>query len=423
MAVSGEQPAGYGPGPRQIMVAYGTRPEAVKVAPLITALRASAHFVPVVAVTGQHRAMLDQVNDVFGIVPDVDLDIFEPGQSLGQVTTRTLIGIERVLAERRPDAVVVQGDTTTTFAVGLAAFYARIPLVHLEAGLRTNNPSSPFPEEINRRLTSQLAALHLAPTAASRRNLLAESMDPARVVVTGNTVIDALQWTVRRRLDYGDAALDVLDATDRPVLLVTAHRRESWGAPLEAVGRALARIARDHPELLVVFPAHRNPIVRHAVLPPIQGLDNVHVTDPLPYGGFCRLMDRATVILTDSGGVQEEGPSLGKPVLVMRDTTERPEAVAAGTVRLVGTAEDSVVDAVATLLADRGLYRRMATAVNPYGDGQAARRSVQALAHFFGLGPPPDEFIPRCSTGVPGQARRDPAPIDGHPATVGRRTP
>jgi UDP-N-acetylglucosamine 2-epimerase (non-hydrolysing) len=394
---------------RTIMVAYGTRPEAVKVAPLITALRASPHFRPLVAVTGQHREMLDQVNAVFGITPDVDLDIFESGQSLGQVTIRTLAGVERVLAERRPDAVVVQGDTSTTFAVGLAAFYARIPVVHLEAGLRTNDPASPFPEEINRRLTSQLTALHLAPTGESRRNLLAENVDPGRVVVTGNTVIDALHWTVDRRLSYGDPALSILDHTDRPVLLVTAHRRESWGAPLEAVGRALARIARADPELLVVLPVHRNPVVRRAVLPPLAGLPNVIVTEPLPYGGFCRLMDRATLLLTDSGGVQEEGPSLGKPVLVMRDTTERPEAVAAGTVRLVGTDEDAVVAAVTALRTDRELHRRMATAVNPYGDGQAARRGVAAITHFFGLGPRADEFDPVPTLRIPALAGAAPS--------------
>ena len=386
---------------RTIMVAYGTRPEAVKVAPLIRALQCSAEFRPLVAVTGQHREMLDQVNDVFEIAPDVDLDIFEPGQSLGQVTTRTVVGVERVLAERRPDAVVVQGDTTTTFAVGLAAFYARTPVVHLEAGLRTNDPTSPFPEEINRRLTSQLTALHLAPTSQSRHNLLAENIRPAGVLVTGNTVIDALHWAVRRRLPYGDPALDGLDATDRPVLLVTAHRRESWGAPLQEVGRALRRIAMAFPELIVVLPVHRNPIVHRAVLPPLTGLSNVIVTEPVPYGGFCRLMHRAALILTDSGGVQEEGPSLGKPVLVMRDTTERPEAVAAGTVRLVGTGEDTVVAAVSALLTDPELYRRMATAVNPYGDGHAARRSVQALAHYFGLGPRPDEFDPVPTVRIP----------------------
>jgi len=286
------------------MVIYGTRPEAVKVAPLIRALGESPQFTPVAAVTAQHRSMLDQVNDVFGIRPEFDLDIHQPGQTLTGITTRALGGVQALLAEQRPDAVVVQGDTTTVFASALAGFYERIPVVHLEAGLRTSDPYSPYPEEINRRMVTRLAALHLAPTATSRANLLSEHVDPATVVVTGNTVIDALQWAVSRPLDYGEPRLAGLDATDAPVLLVTAHRRESWGAPLRAVGRALSRIAVAHPELLIVFPVHRNPTVREAVLPAIRHLPNVIVTEPLPYGGFARLMSRAALILTDSGGVQ-----------------------------------------------------------------------------------------------------------------------
>jgi UDP-N-acetylglucosamine 2-epimerase (non-hydrolysing) len=378
--------------PRRIMVVYGTRPEAVKVAPLIRALKDSPLFTPLVAVTAQHRSMLDQVNDVFGIRPEFDLDIHHPGQTLAAITTRALDGVQGLLAEQRPDAVVVQGDTTTVFAAALAAFYEQVPVVHLEAGLRTGNPYSPYPEEINRRLATRLAALHLAPTATSKANLVLENVDQSAVVITGNTVIDALLWAVRRRLGYGDPALAELDRTDAPVLLVTAHRRESWGAPLRAVGRALARIARAHPELRIVFPIHRNPVVREAIVPAIQGLANVIVTEPLPYGGFARLMNRSSLILTDSGGVQEEGPSLGKPVLVMRDTTERPEAVLAGTVALVGTDEDRIADGVSRLLTDGDAYRAMASAVNPYGDGQAAARSVAALAHYFGLGPAADEF-------------------------------
>lgn len=384
-------------GKRAIMVVYGTRPEAIKVAPLIRALDESEFFTPRVAVTAQHRAMLDQVNEVFGIKPEFDLDIHSPGQTLAEITTRALTGVHELLADQRPDAVVVQGDTTTVFAAALAAFYEKIPVVHLEAGLRTGDRYSPYPEEINRQLATRLAALHLAPTPASRANLLAEKVDPASVVVTGNTVIDALLWTVRQQAGpgeppFGEPVLDRLDANDAPVLLVTAHRRESWGEPLRAVGRALARIAGQHPGLRIVFPIHRNPVVRDAIIPAIAGVPNVVVTEPLPYAGFARLMNRSTVILTDSGGVQEEGPSLGKPVLVMRDTTERPEAVAAGTVRLVGTDEDQIVAAVGSLLTDIAAYSAMATAVNPYGDGQAAGRAVAALAHHFGLGPPADEF-------------------------------
>ena len=377
---------------RKIMVIYGTRPEAVKVAPLIRALEASPMFTPQVAVTAQHRSMLDQVNEVFDIKPEFDLDIHRPGQTLTAITTRALHGVQELLAEQHPDAIVVQGDTTTVFAAALAAFYEQIPVVHLEAGLRTGNPYSPYPEEINRRLATRLTALHLAPTATSKSNLLAENVEPAAVVVTGNTVIDALLWAVGREFDYGEPALADLDASAAPVLLVTAHRRESWGTPLRKVGRALARIASEHRDLRIVFPIHRNPAVRDAILPAIGHLPNVTVTEPLPYGGFARLMNRATVILTDSGGVQEEGPSLGKPVLVMRDTTERPEAVLAGTVRLVGTDPDLIVDSVGRLLTDPAAYTAMANAVNPYGDGRAAERAVAALAHYFGLGPPPDEF-------------------------------
>ena len=378
--------------PRRIMVIYGTRPEAVKVAPLIRALDESPLFTVLAAVTAQHRSMLDQVNQVFGITPQYDLDIHEPGQTLTDITTRALSGVQRLLAEQRPDAVLVQGDTTTVFAAALAAFYEKIPVAHLEAGLRTGDAYSPYPEEINRRLATRLAALHLAPTATSRANLLTENVDPGSVVVTGNTVIDALLWAVARRLEYGDPALDDLDSHDSPVLLVTAHRRESWGAALRGVGRALARIARSHPDLRVVFPIHRNPIVREAVLPAINDIANVIVTEPLPYGGFARLMNRATLILTDSGGVQEEGPSLGKPVLVMRDTTERPEAIRAGTVQLVGTDESLIVDTVDKLLTDFDAYAAMANAINPYGDGLAAQRAVAALAHYFGDGPAAEEF-------------------------------
>ncbi len=397
---------------RHIMVIYGTRPEAVKLAPLILALRESPHFEPRVLVTGQHRSMLDQVNKVFGITPDFDLDIHEPGQSLADITSRALHGVQRLLAQERPDAVLVQGDTTSVFTAALAAFYEQIPVVHLEAGLRTGDPYSPFPEELNRRLTTQLTTLHLSPTTTSRDNLVAENVDRRDIVVTGNTVIDALLWTVGRGLDYEDPALSRLDRTDAPVLLVTAHRRESWGEPLRAVGRALAYLARAHPELVIVFPAHRNPVVRDAILPGLRHQPNVIVTEPVAYGGFARLLERATVILTDSGGIQEEGPSLGKPVLVMRDTTERPEAVEAGTVALVGTDETTIVTAVERLLNDPVAYAAMANTVNPYGDGAAARRSVAALAHHFRVGPPADEFDPR-PTGLPDlprQTRSRPAP-------------
>ena len=374
------------------MVVFGTRPEAIKVAPVIAELGRSAAFEPIVTVTAQHREMLDQVLDTFGIRPDHDLAILAPGQTLTDVTVRALAGLSPVIEATRPDAVVVQGDTTTTFVGALAAFYHRVPVVHLEAGLRTGDPYSPYPEEINRRITTQLTSLHLPPTAVARANLIAEGVAADRIVVTGNTVIDALLWAVAQEVPYGDPALDGLDDDPRRVLLVTAHRRESWGPAMESIGRAIAEVARDEPDLLVVFPIHRNPLVRDAIVPFVAGLSNVVVIEPLAYGPFARLIARSHIVLTDSGGIQEEGPSLGKPVLVMRDTTERPEAVTAGTARLVGTDQATIVSAVRALLHDQASFDAMAHAVNPYGDGRAAWRAVSAIRHFFGDGPAPDEF-------------------------------
>lgn len=376
------------------MVVFGTRPEAIKLAPVVRGLVCSPDFDPIVVVTAQHRGILDQVLQLFDIVPDHDLDILERGQTLTQVTTRALEGLKPVIASVKPDMVLVQGDTTTTFAGALAAFYERVPVAHVEAGLRSGDITAPYPEEMNRRLTTQLTALHLAPTRTARDALLREGVPDQRVVVTGNTVIDALRWTVDRRVGYGDPMLTDLDDDPRAVLLVTAHRRESWGEPMRAIGAALARLAGDRPGLLVVFPIHPNPVVRAEIRPAVAHLANVLLIEPLPYGAFARLMARSSLILTDSGGVQEEGPSLGKPVLVLRDTTERPEAVAAGAARLVGTDTDAVVSAVGQLLDDEAAYAAMANAVNPYGDGQAVRRSLAALSHTLHGTPPPDEFAP-----------------------------
>jgi len=338
--------------------------------------------------------MLAQVLDLFGIVPHHDLDLCAPGQTLTSVTTGALNGLTPLLEAERPDAVVVQGDTTTTFVGGLAAFYQQIPVVHLEAGLRTGNPYSPFPEEVNRALTTRLATLHLAPTEGNKQNLLAENIEPENIIVTGNTVVDALLRAAELPGGYGDPALEDLDADPRRVVMVTAHRRESWGEGHAGIGRAIAEIARTEPDVQIVFPIHRNPVVRETILPALDGLDNVRVVEPLGYRGLVQLMQRAELIVTDSGGIQEEGPSLGKPVLVMRDTTERPEAVTAGTVRLVGTDELQIVGAIRTVLHDPVQYAAMANAVNPYGDGRAAERTVAALAHLFELGPRPDEFRP-----------------------------
>jgi UDP-N-acetylglucosamine 2-epimerase (non-hydrolysing) len=379
---------------RKVMTIFGTRPEAIKMAPLVLALQAAPDFVPRIVVTGQHRSMLDQVLDLFGLVPDHDLDIGRPGQTLAGVTQRALAGLDGLIAAEKPDLVVVQGDTTTTFVGALAAFYHQVPVAHMEAGLRTGDVYSPYPEEINRRMTTQLTALHLAPTPTSAENLKRENVNPDTVICTGNTVIDALFEALRHPVSWDHPTLPALTHSHRPVLLVTAHRRESWGAPMQAIGRALARIARSEPETQIVFPIHLNPVVREAIQPAVAGLANVHLIEPLGYGAFCHLMNRSHLVLTDSGGVQEEAPGLGKPVLVMRDTTERPEAVLSGTVRLVGTDEDRIVHEVKHLLHDRAAYQGMAHAVNPYGDGQAAQRTIAALRYFFGDGARPEEFAP-----------------------------
>jgi UDP-N-acetylglucosamine 2-epimerase (non-hydrolysing) len=370
----------------------GTRPEAIKLSPIVHALDASDLFRAEVIVTAQHRSMLDQVLELFDITPARDLDLMRDRQTLTTLTARALEGLSACIESTRPDAVVVQGDTTTTFVAALAAFYARVPVVHVEAGLRTYDRWSPFPEELNRRLTTQLASLHLAPTETSATNLRNELVDPATVFVTGNSVIDALLWVVARKAAYGDPRLEAVDAAPNRLVVVTAHRRESWGEGMAGIGRALHHIASSEPDVNIVFPIHRNPAVREVIVPLIDQLPNVHIVEPLSYGPFARLMQRADVLLTDSGGVQEEGPSLGTPVLVMRDTTERPEAIAAGAARLVGTDEHRIVHDVLELLHDPSAHAAMANAVNPYGDGQAARRTVQALAWFFRIGARPEEF-------------------------------
>ena len=369
---------------RRVMVVYGTRPEAIKLAPVVRELERSADLQVTTVVTGQHRAMLDQVNALFGITPDIDLDVIQPRQELPALTGRVMAGVTDAVRRYRPDAVVVQGDTTTSFVAGLAAFYEKVPVLHVEAGLRTDDRYNPFPEEMNRRLTSQLVSLHFAPTPRSRTNLLRDGIDPADVVVTGNTVIDALLDVVARGLRPQNPALELLDG--RPAVLVTTHRRESWGAPMARTAAAVARLAKEFPDVRFLLPAHLNPVVREAVLPPLEGMDNVTITDPLSYADFAGAMAASSIVLTDSGGVQEEAPSLGKPVLVLRDNTERPEAVDAGTVKLVGTDERRIVDEVTTLLTDPAAYDAMAHAVNPYGDGQAAVRTRAALEAFFDLG-------------------------------------
>lgn len=380
---------------KKIMPIYGTRPEAIKVAPIVKALEASDQFDCVVAVTGQHREMLDQVNELFGIVPAHDLNIIQPRQTLNSIFAKILEGVDRILVEEKPDAVVVQGDTTTSTAAAIAAFNLQIPVVHAEAGLRSFDIMSPFPEEANRKLTSQLASLHLAPTRVSKANLLREAVDEVDVYITGNTVIDALLEVVDKKIPFTDPQLAEVEqkvAQGTKVVLVTTHRRENQGEAMRGVGRALARLAKQNPEVLFVLPAHKNPVVREAVLPFLEGLENIVVTEPLAYGEFTHMLSLANVVLTDSGGVQEEAPGLGKPVLVMRENTERPEAVEAGTVRLIGTAEDVVFEQVQTLLHDEAAYKAMANAVNPYGDGRAAGRTVSAIAQMLGVGERDSEF-------------------------------
>ncbi|XAS71234.1 UDP-N-acetylglucosamine 2-epimerase (non-hydrolyzing) [Micrococcaceae bacterium Sec5.1] len=375
-----------------IMPIFGTRPEAIKMAPIVHALHESEEFDCIVTVTGQHREMLDQVNDLFGITPDHDLDILQPGQSLTDIMTRTMTGLDKLFSANKPDAVIVQGDTTTSTAGAIAAFYHGIPVIHVEAGLRSGNLLSPFPEEANRKITSQITTLHLAPTTTSRANLLAEGVSAEDIVVTGNSVIDALFTTVDKQIPFTDPQLEELAASGRKILLVTTHRRENQGDAMRGVGRALARIADAEPDLVIVLPAHKNPVVREAVLPALEGKPNVVVTEPLAYGEFTRMLSLAHIVLTDSGGVQEEAPSLGKPVLVMRENTERPEAVEAGTVTLIGTDEERIVSQVDRLLNDADHFDAMANAVNPYGDGRASERTVAAIAQLLGVGQRIDEF-------------------------------
>jgi UDP-N-acetylglucosamine 2-epimerase (non-hydrolysing) len=379
--------------PARVMLVFGTRPEAIKLAPVVLALRDSADLIPVVTVTGQHRAMLDQVLDMFSIAPDHDLDVITPRQSLATLSQRLLGRLDSLLSDARPDAVVVQGDTTSTFVAALAAFYHQVPVVHVEAGLRTWDMAEPYPEEMNRVLTSRLARLHLAPTSGARSNLLREGVDPDSIFVTGNTVIDALQWVINNHKVESELVKDLLDQSEE-VLLVTAHRRESWGRGLREIAEAVADVASSVGSLRVVFPVHRNPAVREAVIPVLSALSNVILTDPLPYGDFVVLMQKAKLIVTDSGGVQEEAPSLGTPVLVVRDKTERTEALVTGGARLVGTKREAIRDATLEVLSDEGLYHRMTSTGSPYGDGRATDRIVGLLRYLLGGSGVPEALFP-----------------------------
>jgi len=380
------------------MTIYGTRPEAIKVAPIIKAIEQDSELENIIVVTGQHREMLDQVNTMFNIVPDHDLNIMAAGQSLNGIVARVISGVDGILEKETPDAVIVHGDTSTVMGAAVASFNRQIPVLHLEAGLRSGDISSPFPEEANRKLTSQIAALHLAPTSTSKANLTREDISENDIVITGNSVIDTLLFaTANLDVTFDDPRLEELQQKAASegagrILLVTAHRRENLGSAMEDIGNAVADLACKYPDITVVFPIHKNPKVRASIRPAVEGLENVLLIEPLPYAQFTRALSLAHVVLTDSGGVQEEAPSLGKPVLVMRENTERPEAVVAGTVKLIGTHRQRLVDEVSLLLDSDEAYQGMANAVNPYGDGDASRRTVETIKWRFLNGPQPVDF-------------------------------
>jgi UDP-N-acetylglucosamine 2-epimerase (non-hydrolysing) len=366
---------------------FGTRPDALKMAPVISELRRFPHQVRLqVLVTGQHKEMLQQVLSLFQITPDVDLQIMSERQSLAQIAARVLERLDPLLTADRPDLVLVQGDTSTSCLASLAAFYHQIPVGHIEAGLRTENRYDPFPEEINRRLTGVLADFHFAPTAQSAANLAREGVPAERIYEVGNTVIDALLSVAQQPYTFREPSLAEAIAAPGPLLLVTAHRRENWGEPLHRIARAVRRLVEQFPTAQVVFQMHKNPIVREAVQAELGGVARVALVEPQEYLPWVQLMKRCTLILTDSGGIQEEAPALGKPVLVMRETTERPEGVTAGTARLIGTEEATIVAEAARLLSDPAAYATMAQARNPYGDGRAAERIRQILFRHFGVG-------------------------------------
>lgn len=379
----------------KIMTIFGTRPEAIKMAPVIKELKRHPDIETKVCITAQHREMLDQVMDLFHLKADYDLNIMAKGQTLYDITARVLRGLQDVFEKEHPDCVLVHGDTTTTFTAALAAFYAQIPVGHVEAGLRTGNLASPFPEEANRQLTGVLAKFHFAPTETARQNLLLENKKEDHIFVVGNTVIDALLSTVKKDYVFEDKEIEAIEEHKR-VILVTTHRRENLGAPMHHVYRALRRLVDDIPDTEIVFPVHRNPLVREAVEEELEGHPRIHLVEPMEYEPFTNLMARSAIVLTDSGGIQEEAPSLGKPVLVLRDTTERPEAVEAGTVALVGTDEEKIYSTAYKLLTDEAAYKEMAEAVNPYGDGQSSARIVGWLRYEAGLTEEkPSHFVPK----------------------------
>ena len=364
----------------KVMSIFGTRPEAIKMAPLVKELERRAETESIVCVTAQHRQMLDQVLDTFEIKPDYDLNIMKQGQTLSDITTAALLGLEGVIKEARPDLILVHGDTTTTFAGALAAFYQQVAIGHVEAGLRTDNKYSPYPEEMNRQMVDRLTDMFFAPTALSRENLLRENVPAEKIYVTGNTAIDAMATTVRG--DYTHPELDWISEKERLILL-TAHRRENLGDPMRSIFRGVRRIVDEFPDVKVLYPIHLNPVVRQVAKEVFEGCERVRLIEPLEVFDFHNFQNRSFIILTDSGGIQEEAPSLGKPVLVLRDTTERPEGIEAGTLKLVGTDEETIYREARRLLTDEAEYRRMSRSSNPYGDGHASERIADAIIEKF----------------------------------------
>lgn len=368
----------------KVMSIFGTRPEAVKMAPLVKALEADPAIRSIVCVTAQHREMLDQVLDLFNITPDYDLDIMQHGQTLTDITCRVLKGIEEVVRQVRPDMVLVHGDTTTSFAGALAAFYNNTKVGHVEAGLRSFDMLSPFPEEMNRSLTGRIAEMHFAPTESNVQNLLNENVALEKIFKTGNTVIDALIQVINPNYLFEDPQLNEVDYVNKKVIVMTAHRRENLGEPMENIFRAVRRIVDKHDNVELIFPMHKNPKVREIAHKYLDGSDRIHLTEPLDYEPFANLMARANIILTDSGGLQEEAPALGKPVLVLRKETERPEAIIAGTVKLAGIDEETIFEMTDELIMNQDAYDQMANAINPYGDGKTSNRIVSEIKLFFG---------------------------------------
>lgn len=381
---------------KKIAVVFGTRPDTIKMAPIILELsKFPEQFEVLTIATAQHRQMLDQVLDVFEIKSKYDLDIMAPKQTLSSLTAKIITGLDEIFTKEKPDMVLVQGDTSTTCIGSLAAFYHQIPVGHIEAGLRTNDKANPFPEEINRRITGVITDLHFAPTETAKQSLLKENVDPSTIFVTGNTVVDALEYTVRENYKFAVPILDTIVNKGKKIVLVTMHRRENWGLPMEGACKAILRLALKYPELEFLFPVHMNPIVREVVYPILENQPNVSLIEPLDYLDFVNIMAKSYLIFTDSGGVQEEGPHFGIPILVLRSVTERPDAVNYGTVKLVGLDEENIFNTAVQLIDNKDEYAKMANAVNPYGDGLSAIRTIKIIKNYFGFSNEVvEEFVP-----------------------------